>query len=396
GAATTIVDANQLDRGFYVATAADATLSRLTVRNGKPTMFQFSGGAVFVHASSTLTLDHAILESSVVGSGELGGCVRSDGTLNVLDSTLRLCTAGYGGGIGSVGGSVTVSRSTITTNTASSTNGGGIWSETPTSIDHSAIVYNTAPIGAGGGVEIASASLTAWDTTFGWNSASSLGGGIYVGATTGTNTLKNVTVVLNTVGLGENIGGDAGGIYVTASKSVGLYNSALHGNSNDYSRVTTNCVGSIVSNGFNVISDATGCSVSGAFVPSDPLVGLLKDNGGTTPTFMLSPGSPAVDSGPVTGCTDPLGAALTTDQRGVKRPIGTHCDLGAVEVELVGDVNGDGVRDVQDIFYLINFLFAGGEVPLGRANVNGDSVIGVADVFYLINFLFAGGQPPIP
>jgi hypothetical protein len=43
---------------------------------------------------------------------------------------------------------------------------------------------------------------------------------------------------------------------------------------------------------------------------------------------------------------------------------------------------------------MINFLFAGGPLPLGRANVNGGSVIDVADVFYLINYLFAGGPAP--
>ena len=50
---------------------------------------------------------------------------------------------------------------------------------------------------------------------------------------------------------------------------------------------------------------------------------------------------------------------------------------------------------VADVFYLINFLFAGGSAPKGRANVNGDSSVTVSDVFYLINFLFAGGTAPL-
>jgi hypothetical protein len=82
------------------------------------------------------------------------------------------------------------------------------------------------------------------------------------------------------------------------------------------------------------------------------------------------------------------------DQRGVKRPIGSSCDLGATELEPVGDVNGDGVVNVADVFYLVNYLFAGGPIPLGRANVNGGASIDVADVFYLINYLFAGGPAP--
>ena len=60
-----------------------------------------------------------------------------------------------------------------------------------------------------------------------------------------------------------------------------------------------------------------------------------------------------------------------------------------------GDANGDGVIDVSDVFYLINYLFAGGSAPVGSGNVNGDTTTDVNDVFYLINYLFAGGSPPV-
>jgi hypothetical protein len=59
-----------------------------------------------------------------------------------------------------------------------------------------------------------------------------------------------------------------------------------------------------------------------------------------------------------------------------------------------GDVNGDGIVDVGDVFYLINALFAGGPGPFGPADANGDGTVDVLDVFYLINYLFAGGPPP--
>ena len=51
--------------------------------------------------------------------------------------------------------------------------------------------------------------------------------------------------------------------------------------------------------------------------------------------------------------------------------------------------------NVNDVFALINFLFAAGPIPKGRADVNASSSIDVNDVFYLINFLFAGGPAPI-
>jgi hypothetical protein len=60
-----------------------------------------------------------------------------------------------------------------------------------------------------------------------------------------------------------------------------------------------------------------------------------------------------------------------------------------------GDANGDGQLDVGDVFYLINFLFAGGPGPIGPPDANGDGHVDIADVFYLINFLFASGPPPL-
>lgn len=66
-----------------------------------------------------------------------------------------------------------------------------------------------------------------------------------------------------------------------------------------------------------------------------------------------------------------------------------------VESFETGDVNGDGRVDVQDVFYLINFLFAGGPDPIGPADVDGDTQVDVQDLFRLINYLFAGGPAPV-
>src|SRR5206468_308419 len=60
-----------------------------------------------------------------------------------------------------------------------------------------------------------------------------------------------------------------------------------------------------------------------------------------------------------------------------------------------GDANGDGVVNVADVFYLINYLFTSGPPPVGPADVNGDGLVTVADIFYLINYLFAGGPAPL-
>jgi hypothetical protein len=60
-----------------------------------------------------------------------------------------------------------------------------------------------------------------------------------------------------------------------------------------------------------------------------------------------------------------------------------------------GNLNGDAIVDVADVFFLINHLFANGPAPPCSGDVNGDQAVDVADVFSLINYLFAGGPPPI-
>jgi len=59
-----------------------------------------------------------------------------------------------------------------------------------------------------------------------------------------------------------------------------------------------------------------------------------------------------------------------------------------------GDADGNGVLDINDVFYLINALYAHGAPPLGTADADGNGFVDVNDVFYLINYLFAGGPAP--
>ncbi len=86
----------------------------------------------------------------------------------------------------------------------------------------------------------------------------------------------------------------------------------------------------ITSLGSNVESGNT-CSFvqPGDKVNTNPLLGLLAANGGTTRTHALLPGSPAIDAGdPVVCAAPPVGAV---DQRGQGRPVGAGCDAGAYE-----------------------------------------------------------------
>jgi hypothetical protein len=62
-----------------------------------------------------------------------------------------------------------------------------------------------------------------------------------------------------------------------------------------------------------------------------------------------------------------------------------------------GDATGDGVADVADIVFVINYLYRGGEAPspYGRGDVNRSCLIDIADVVYMLNYLFRHGDPPL-
>ena len=72
--------------------------------------------------------------------------------------------------------------------------------------------------------------------------------------------------------------------------------------------------------------------------------------------------------------------------------------LSRFMLDHTGDVTGDGVIDLADAIFLVNYLFRGGTtpLPLRLGDPNADCVVNVADVVYLINYLFKGGPPPMP
>jgi subtilisin-like proprotein convertase family protein len=86
-----------------------------------------------------------------------------------------------------------------------------------------------------------------------------------------------------------------------------------------------NCTSALISNGNNLDS-GTSCALSatGDISNTDPLLGPLGSNGGSTLTRQLQVDSRAIDAGNNTSCP-PI------DQRGIARPQGDRCDIGAYE-----------------------------------------------------------------
>ena len=61
-----------------------------------------------------------------------------------------------------------------------------------------------------------------------------------------------------------------------------------------------------------------------------------------------------------------------------------------------GDANKDGIIDVGDVVFIINYLFKNGPAPnpIQAGDANCDGLDDVGDVVYLINYLFKSGPPP--
>ena len=63
-------------------------------------------------------------------------------------------------------------------------------------------------------------------------------------------------------------------------------------------------------------------------INGDPLLGPLEDNGGPTQTMALGFASAAIDAGDDSTCA--AAPVNNRDQRGITRPQGPHCDIGAL------------------------------------------------------------------
>lgn len=87
-----------------------------------------------------------------------------------------------------------------------------------------------------------------------------------------------------------------------------------------------NCAGAITDGGGNLSYPDTWCPG----INGDPKLGLLQNNGGPTQTMALGPGSAALDAANDAICAAP--PVNNLDQRGIARPQGLHCDIGAYEV----------------------------------------------------------------
>jgi hypothetical protein len=220
-------------------------------------------------------------------------------------------------------------------------NGGGLSNAGTLSLIHSTVSGNTVwgSYAVGGGLYNASGTLTLIHSTVSGNTTTgggdpygdfSHGGGLYNAS--GTLSLTHSTVSGNTTT-------DSGGGFYTAYGTLTLTSSIVANNmaNNPDSGDCFNASGSVTSHGYNLDSDGSCQLTAPTDRPgTDPLLGPLQDNGGSTLTHTLLPDSPAIDA--ILWGTNGCGTTLYSDQRWQARPqpAGGACDIGAYEVAVAG------------------------------------------------------------
>jgi hypothetical protein len=229
GADILAIDGNMASRVFQIGlgqTGETVTISGLTIRNAQGNF----GGGIFITNAATATIINCIVSGSSAGFG--GGIFNDAALLTIANTTIKGNIASEGGGTYN-NGTLTITNSTFSGNSAQSV-GGAMFNDKGT--------------------------MQITNSTMSNNSAFSGGGILNLGP------LEIANTILKTGASGDNILNESGTV-----TSLG-YNL-----SND--------------DGWGFLTGP------GDQINTDPLLGPLQNSGGSTFTHALLPGSPAIDTG---------------------------------------------------------------------------------------------------
>lgn len=358
-------------RVMMVSAGAYVGLEHITLVQGSGQDYPVAGQSALLESSMISNLgalrinDSQITGNPIMPASMVGSAIANQGTLTVSRSAFTGHSALGGGAIYNDGymtngqANVMVIDSTFNGNASWVASAGDVW---------------TGILGGGGAITNFAGSLTVTGSTFTANSANYVGGAV-VGFY-GLNVLTNNTFAGNSAAtsggavmlfdgmmthntFSGNSAANGSALYVLNQlpMTVGLANNLMVKGS-----AGANCLfetppgetaGEITSS-HNLADDdscGTGFSVETNLANQ---IGVLGDNGGTTQTVPLLDGSPAIDAGDDTLCP-------ATDQRGMTRPQGAACDIGAYELEEVvipsdyaisgmvyDDLNANGSRDAGE------------------------------------------------
>ncbi len=365
GADELTVSGNNASRVFLIddsneSNQIEVAINNLTITEGSTTD---NGGGIFNRENLTVA-------NSTISDNTGDGISSSGGSFEVNNSTIFNNT---GIGISASGGSFEVNNSTISNNTSAgigvgfadlNVNSSNILDNEGTGISagFAEININNSTISGNRDSGISPGRRSRFNvvhTTISDNTTIGNGGGISASTEAGISII-NSTITNNTADIDGNGEGNGGGINLDGGGSaVNLRNTIVAGNfdnsppeNENHPDISGISGTAFISNGYNLIGDITGL-IDFSFTsfpapgdlfgtsedPLDPLLGPLQDNGGSTFTQALLPGSPAIDAG------DPDFEPLAEfDQRGAGFP-------------RVLDGDGDGTATVDiGAFEFINII----------------------------------------
>ncbi|MEM7313582.1 MAG: choice-of-anchor Q domain-containing protein, partial [Planctomycetota bacterium] len=281
--------------------------------------------------------DSLIENNEALASFASAGGIKVDNNASLIvdNSTIRGNSADRrGGGLdGAALSDYTITNSTISGNTAS--RGGGVSARgIEGSITNSTIANNVAEIGGGVYIENTNKLNSFHSVTLANNTATDQGGGLY------TKSFGNTPT------------------QIVFANSIIADNQAANGGNDIFQDAPTPFD---IQLDFSLIEDPTGAPIAGDgnLTGVAPQIGPLANNGGTTETMALLPGSQAINAG------DPAAAAgegsvPEFDQRldGFHRVVDGRIDMGAFESqpivsEIDGDFDDDGDFDCDDVDALV-------------------------------------------
>jgi parallel beta-helix repeat protein len=325
---------NGLNSYHVVTGASGATLDGFTITagnaNGNNSSCPSTGcGAGLLNNGDNLTLTNVTFSGNSATFDGGGMDNRNLHNTTITNVTFNANSAPYGGGMLIWDSSVTLTNVTFSDNKAS-VDGGGMYNVYGSLTLTNVTFKGNSSTGAGGGMHNRGLNPTITNVTFSGNAAG-VGGGMY-------NSASN-PMMTNVTFSGNSAVNHGGGMYIDNYSYPQFYDTIFWGNTApgiggqiyNYSG-NTNSSDSIVQGGCADASWTCGTII----LTADPMLGTLGNYGGFTQTISLLAGSAAIDMGNDATCA-------ATDQRGITRPQGSHCDIGAYEFQTIMLAVPDGL-----------------------------------------------------
>lgn len=197
---TPTLDGNQSGRVLNI-TAGEATIRNLVIANGR--LPDGDGGGILIGAGASAALVDSVVRANAAGSGSFGGGIEANGNLLLIRSAVTGNTAGSSGGIDMNFATVSLVSSSVTDNEATHVLG---------SPGDGCGFGGPDRFACGGGIWNFNGTLSLTDSNVSRNTALYRGGGLRTSSTIqGDQAVAGITLLAGSTRIDSNVAGDQGG-----------------------------------------------------------------------------------------------------------------------------------------------------------------------------------------